>query len=123
MTNIIVLGIRDLRDSLRMSRVQALIWLTSWACWTFASMQFYLLPFSLAELAKVLDVQQAKISEANTTSMLSRSIGAVIFGYAADQFGRKIPICIDLVLLGLFTLCSGFVNTYGQLVGVRFLFG
>lgn len=86
-------------------------------------MQFYLLPFTLTSLANYLHVQQSKISEVNTTAMLSRLLGAVIFGIASDQYGRKIPLLIDLVLIAVFTLCSGFVHTYGQLVGVRFLFG
>jgi len=86
-------------------------------------MQYYALPFTTADLAKSLHVSQARIQEANTTSMLSRSIGAVIFGIASDQYGRKWPLMIDLVLLAAFSVSSGFVHNYGQLVGVRFLFG
>ncbi|KAI1490525.1 major facilitator superfamily domain-containing protein [Biscogniauxia mediterranea] len=114
---------RDIVLSLRMSNVSALAFLTSWFCWTVASMQFYLLPYSMAEIAKSLGVPQSSISEANTTSLLTRSIGAAIFGIVADQFGRKISILVNLVLLGVFTLCSGFVHTSGQFVGVRLLFG
>lgn len=104
--------------------VQALLTsLLQWSAWTLGSLQFYLLPFTLASLAKYLHVQQSKISEANTTTMLSRSIGAVIFGVASDQYGRKIPLLVDLIFLAVFTLCSGFTKTYVQLIGVRFLFG
>jgi SHS family lactate transporter-like MFS transporter len=117
------IGIRHFGGALRMRLIQAVIWLSCWAAWTLGSLQFYLLPFTLAQLAKYLDVKQSKISEANTTTMLSRSIGAAIFGIASDQYGRKIPLLVDLVLMGIFSMCSGFVNTYGQLIGVRFLFG
>jgi MFS transporter, SHS family, lactate transporter len=110
-------------EALTMNRVQALTWLTCWWCWTLASMQFYILPFTLGELARELKVPQSKISEANTTSMLSRTLGAALFGVMADQYGRKVPILIDLVLLGVFTLATGFIQTYAQLVAVRFLFG
>lgn len=116
-------GVRHFGGALRMKPVQAVTWLSCWSAWTLGSFQFYLLPFTLAKLALYLNVKQSKISEANTTTMLSRSIGAAIFGIASDQYGRKIPLLIDLVLLAVFSLCSGFVNSYGQLVGVRFLFG
>jgi SHS family lactate transporter-like MFS transporter len=116
-------GLRHFAGALRMKPIQALTWLACWSAWTLGSLQFYLLPFTLAKLAIYLHVKQSKISEANTTTMLSRSIGAAIFGIASDQYGRKIPLLVDLVLLAVFSLCSGFVNTYGQLVGVRFLFG
>src|SRR5437016_4178537 len=66
--------------ALRMKPIQALVWFTCWSAWTLASLQFYLLPFTLSNIAKFLDVKQSKISEINTTTMLSRSIGAVIFG-------------------------------------------
>lgn len=113
----------DFARDLRMNRTQALIFLTSWFCWTIGSMHYFMLSYTMPEIAKTLGVEQSKIAQANTTSMLSRALGAVIFGVLSDQFGRKIPLLIDLVLMGVFTLCTGFIHTYGQLIGVRFLFG
>ncbi len=86
-------------------------------------MHFYCLPYSMEAVAKSLGVPQSTVSEANTTSLLTRSVGAAIFGIVADQYGRKIAILIDLVLLGVFTLSSGFVHTSAQLIAVRVLFG
>ncbi|GAD98097.1 hypothetical protein ANI_1_1346144 [Paecilomyces variotii No. 5] len=114
---------KELARSLRMNRVQALVFATSWWCWTLGSMQFYLLPYTQVKVAEALNIENAKVAEANTTSMLSRSIGAAIFGIISDQYGRKIPLVVVLILMGVFTLCSGFVRTYGQLIGVRLLFG
>ncbi len=80
-------------------------------------------PYTQPEVAKTLGVQQSEIAYANTTSMLSRTIGAIIFGILSDQYGRRIPLLVDLVLMGILTLCSGLVQTYGQFIGLRFLFG
>lgn len=113
----------DFARDLRMNRTQALIFLTSWFCWTIGSMHYFMLSYTMPDIAKTLGVEQSKIAQANTTSMLSRALGAVIFGVLSDQFGRKIPLLIDLVLMGVFTLCTAFIHTYGQLIGVRFLFG
>ena len=114
---------RELSRSLRMNSTQAFVFLTCWWCWTLGSMQFYLLPYTQAKVAHDLGIEQSKVAEANTTSMLSRAIGAAIFGILSDQYGRKLPLIVALTLMGVFTLCSGFIHTYGQLVGVRFLFG
>lgn len=80
---------KEMASALHMKPVQALVWFSCWSCWTLASMQYYALPFTTTNLAKTLGVTAANIQEANTTSMLSRSIGAVIFGILSDQYGRK----------------------------------
>ncbi|RFU33115.1 hypothetical protein B7463_g3225, partial [Scytalidium lignicola] len=116
-------GLYNFATALRMSPVQALVWFTCWAAWTLGSLQFYCLPFTLSNIATYLDVKQSKISEANTTAMLSRSIGAVIFGALSDQYGRKVPMITNLICMGVLTLASGFVTTYPALIGVRFTFG
>lgn len=114
---------REIGRALTLNRVQALVFFTSWWCWTLSSMQFYLLPYTQPVIAEALGVSTSKIAQANTTSMLSRSIGAAIFGVLSDQYGRKIPLTVVFILMAVFTLCSGFINTYGQLIAVRFLFG
>jgi SHS family lactate transporter-like MFS transporter len=52
-----------------------------------------------------------------------RSVGAVIFGYLGDRFGRKWPFAVDLVILVVLELSSGFVNTLEQFVIIRAVFG
>lgn len=86
-------------------------------------MDFYLLPFTTTNMATAFKVKASRIQEANTTSMLSRTLGALIFGTMSDQIGRKIPLMVDLLLMGCVTLANGFLTSYSQLVGVRFLFG
>lgn len=113
----------EIGNTLRMKPVQALVWFCCWSCWTLGSLQFYVLPFTLSNLATYLDVAQTKISEANTTTMISRLLGAIIFGIAADQYGRKIPLMVNLLLMGVFTLGAGFIRNYGELIGLRLLFG
>ncbi|OAA54606.1 Major facilitator superfamily domain, general substrate transporter [Niveomyces insectorum RCEF 264] len=109
--------------SLRMTRTQFLVFVTSWSCWTLGSVHFYCLAYTMPDMAKSLGVQASDVAYANTTSMVSRALGAIIFGVLSDQYGRKIPLLIILALMGVCTLCTGFVQTYGQLVGVRLLFG
>ncbi len=114
---------RSFARDMRMTKVQALVFLTSWWCWTLGSMHFYLLPYTQPDVAAALGVPQSQIAYANSTSMLSRTLGAVVFGILSDQYGRKLPLVADLVLMGVFTLCSGLVQTYAQFIGLRFLFG
>ncbi|OAA55068.1 Major facilitator superfamily domain, general substrate transporter [Niveomyces insectorum RCEF 264] len=114
---------RDVRDDLRMNKTQALIFFTSWFCWTIGSMHYFLLSYTMPALAKELNVEQSKIAQANTTTMIVRALGSVIFGVVSDQFGRRIPMLVNIALMGIFTLCTGFIKTYGQLVGVRLLYG
>lgn len=52
-----------------------------------------------------------------------RSVGAAIFGILGDRFGRKYPYVANLVLLIIFEMSTGFVQTYSQFLAVRALFG
>lgn len=58
-----------------------------------------------------------------TVTLMLRSVGAFIFGVFADRYGRKWPMIIDLVLITVLELASGFCQTLPQFLGVRSLFG
>lgn len=52
-----------------------------------------------------------------------RSVGALISGIFADQYGRKWPMIVCLGLFIVLELASGFCNTLSQFLGVRALYG
>lgn len=52
-----------------------------------------------------------------------RSVGAIIFGIAADRYGRKWPFVVNNVLFIVLELGTGFCNTYKQFLAVRSLYG
>ncbi len=47
--------------------------------------------------------------------MVVRPIGAALFGSMGDRIGRKPVFMITIVLMGLATLCVGFLPTYAQI--------
>lgn len=52
-----------------------------------------------------------------------RSVGAVIFGLAADRYGRKWPFIVNNVLFIILELATGFCASYEGFLATRALFG
>lgn len=48
---------------------------------------------------------------------IARPLGGVVFGYLGDRYGRKSTLVATLLLMGLSTLCIGFLPTY-ESIGV-----
>lgn len=91
--------------------------------WTWDALDFFSVSLNMTAIAKDLNTSVADISHAITLVLLLRVIGAVIFGYAGDRFGRKYPYCITMALIIVVQLAQGFVKTYSAFLGVRAIFG
>ena len=63
------------------------------------------------------------ITTAITLTLLSRSLGALIFGLLADRYGRKWTLVVNLTIIGILQIGSGLCQTYSQFLAIRFLFG
>lgn len=50
-------------------------------------------------------------------------VGAIIFGLAADRYGRKWPFIVNLILFIVLELGTGFTYSYESFLGVRALYG
>jgi SHS family lactate transporter-like MFS transporter len=94
-----------------------------WLAWTCDALDFFTVSLTLPLLANQFGVKKDSVTTAITLTLLFRSAGAVIFGIISDRFGRKWPLVFNLLLCCVFSLSSGFVNTYAQFLGVRSLFG
>ena len=44
-------------------------------------------------------------------------------GYVADRYGRKIVIIASLFVWSVFTLWTGYVHTFGEMLAARALMG
>ena len=58
-----------------------------------------------------------------TLVLMLRSVGSIIFGLAADRYGRKWPFIVNNLLFIVLELGTGFCSTYNQFLAVRALFG
>ncbi|KAG8215555.1 carboxylic acid transporter protein [Butyriboletus roseoflavus] len=94
-----------------------------WLAWTCDALDFFSVSLTLSTLATKFNVTTASVTTAITLTLLFRSVGAIIFGILSDRFGRKWPLVFNLMLCSLFSLATGFVNTYPQFLAVRSLFG
>ncbi|PRT54663.1 Carboxylic acid transporter [Wickerhamiella sorbophila] len=91
--------------------------------WTWDAFDFFSVSIVVPNIAKSLDRTVAQISWGITVVLMLRSVGAVIFGLAADKWGRKWPFIINCLVFIALELGTGFVQTYPQFLAVRALFG
>ena len=81
-----------------------------------------------------LSIQQVKLSEyyktsitnvstAITLTLLLRSVGAAMFGLAGDKWGRKWPMVVNMIVLGVLQIATIYSSTFSQFLAVRSLFG
>ncbi|KZV66848.1 MFS general substrate transporter [Peniophora sp. CONT] len=101
----------------------ALFW-SGWLAWSTDAVDFFSVSLSVTNLQHQFNKPDASsITTAITLTLLFRSAGAVIFGIISDRFGRKWPLVVNLVIIAVLELGTGFVQTFSQFLAVRSLFG
>ncbi|ORY30339.1 major facilitator superfamily domain-containing protein [Naematelia encephala] len=100
-----------------------LMFFSGWFAWTCDGYDYFAVSLTVKLLAEQFGKDTKDITTAITLTLLFRSLGALIFGVLADRFGRKWVLVGNLILIAIFELGSGFVNTYSQFLAVRSLFG
>ena len=91
--------------------------------WTLDAFDFFVVVFLLDVLAAQFGVPKRHIVNTLTATLLFRPIGALIFGFLADRYGRRIPLMANVIYFSLIELLSGFSQTYMQFLVLRALFG
>lgn len=78
---------------------------------------------TVSQLAEQFHKTNAQITWGITLVLMFRSVGAIIFGIAADRYGRKWPFVVNNLLFIVLELSTGFSQTYTQFLAIRALFG
>lgn len=97
--------------------------LVGFLAWTADAFDFHALSIQTTKLAKYYDRSKTDITTAITLTLLLRSVGAAFFGLAGDKWGRKWPMVLNMIVLGLLQIATIYCATYQQFLAVRSLFG
>jgi SHS family lactate transporter-like MFS transporter len=109
---------------LRMLNLQQwLFFLVAFFAWTWDAFDFFTVSLTVENLAESFGKTKADITWGITLVLMLRSVGSIIFGLAADRYGRKWPFIVNNILFIVLELGTGFCRTYNEFLGVRALFG
>ena len=64
------------------------------------------------------DFARLKIYGAFAASYLMRPVGAIFFGYLGDKYGRKLPMIMSLIVMGISTFAIGVLPPYQSIGSV-----
>ncbi|KAK1779762.1 major facilitator superfamily domain-containing protein [Copromyces sp. CBS 386.78] len=91
--------------------------------WTWDAFDFFTVSLTVSELAQDFGKSNTDITWGITLVLMLRSVGAILFGIAADRYGRKWPFVVNNLLFIVLELGTGFSQTYSQFLACRALFG
>src|SRR5438270_8132460 len=98
------------------------IW-ASYLGWTLDAFDFFLMVFMLSAIAKEFGTDVKAVTQGVFLTLAARPLGAFVFGWLAEHFGRRPILMADIVFFSVFELASGFAPTLTSLLVLRFLFG
>jgi MFS transporter, SHS family, lactate transporter len=91
--------------------------------WTLDAFDFFLLVFVLKDIAAEFHTAIADVTIAILLTLAMRPIGAFLFGRAADRWGRRPTLMVDVALYSLLEFASGFSPNLTVLIVLRALYG
>jgi SHS family lactate transporter-like MFS transporter len=98
------------------------IW-ASYLGWTLDAFDYFLMVFMFAAIAKEFGTDVKAVSQAVFLTLAARPIGAFVFGWLAERFGRRPVLMVDIILFSVLEFASGFAPSLMTLLVLRFLFG
>ena len=97
--------------------------LASFLGWTLDAFDFFVLIFVVSAIASDFHRTVPEIAFTITATLMTRPIGALIFGWLADRYGRRIPLMIDVVFYSVVEVMSGLAPNYATFLFLRALYG
>ncbi len=91
--------------------------------WTLDAFDFFVLVFVLPTVAKEFNRSVADLAFTITATLAMRPVGALVFGWLADRYGRRMPLMIDVVFYSVVEVLSGLAPSYGWFLFLRALYG
>ena len=106
-----------------LNRIQRHTFLACFLGWSLDALDFFLLTFVLVPISREFGRTIPEVAFAITLTLMARPLGAFLFGFLGDKFGRRIPLMIDIVFYSLMELLTALAPNFTVFLGLRVLFG
>ena len=91
--------------------------------WTMDAFDFFLLTLCLRAIAADFHVTISGVAEAIFWTLVMRPVGAFLFGWMAERFGRRPALMVNIIAFSMFELGSAFAPNLVSFLVLRALFG
>ena len=91
--------------------------------WSLDAFDFFLLVFVLKDIAAEFHTEITTVTLALFLTLAMRPVGAFLFGRAADRWGRRPTLMVDILLYSVIEFASGFAPSLTVLIILRALYG
>ncbi len=106
-----------------LTRQQRNALVASYLGWTLDAFDYFILVMMLDRVESALPKSSYSITSAIFLTLAMRPLGALVFGYLADRYGRRPTLMFNVAFFSLMELLSGCAPTLGWLLVLRALFG
>lgn len=111
-------------DALRgLTSQQKKTFLASFLGWTLDAFDFFLVIVTVPHIAKDFHSAIKEVAVAVTITLMLRPLGALIFGWFADKYGRRVPLMVDVALYSVLELATAFSPNLTVFIVLRALYG
>jgi SHS family lactate transporter-like MFS transporter len=107
----------------RLTPVQRNTFVACFLGWSLDAFDFFILIFCVNALAAQFQTKVSAIALAIFLTLAMRPVGALLFGWMADRFGRRPTLMVDIVAYSVFELASAFAPSLTFFLIMRALFG
>ena len=106
-----------------LTRDQRNTFVASFLGWTLDAFDFFLVIVVVSHVASDFHAAVQEVAFAVTLTLMMRPLGALIFGWIADRYGRRTPLMIDVAIYSLIELLTAFSPNLGVFIALRALYG
>ncbi len=100
-----------------------LILIVNWCAWLFAFNDLMLFVFLTSTIGSDLKLSSTEVSLSIGVSLVSASVGGIIFGVVSDRFGRRVALQWVMIVCSVGTFLCAFASGFISLVIFRIISG
>ncbi|MDR3418244.1 MAG: MFS transporter [Nevskia sp.] len=97
--------------------------LAAFAGWSLDAFDFFIFVLCLPAISDQFGVSIKTVAQGITLTLAMRPLGALVFGWLAEKYGRKRILMLNVLSYSAFELASAFAPDLASLLVLRALFG